>query len=365
MANIKLDQNNRFGDFLDHAGNPCQVQLDASGNIPTNTNVTATINASEIEIGEVGILDTTDTPINPAKEDGNLATIAGKDFATQTTLSALNGKVTACNTGAVVVSSGAITATLANSAKIDCNSSKVVVDDSTPPKVDCNGSSVAVTGSVTATLANSAKVDCNSSKVVINDGTPPKIDANGSKVDCNGSAVAVTGTVTATLANSAKIDCNGSTVNCNGSSVAATCTNAGTFAVQEATLDACIASNIVAVHDASPSAQAVSALPSAYQTTDVIVAGTGTVIDRTASPLKSFSLQCLAVGGAMTTWSVDVQISLDGVTFATVLNHATADSDGTIKFTGDSYFPARYIRFNATDVTLNTATALRINILAQ
>lgn len=32
---------------------------------------------------------------------GNLATIAGKDFATQTTLSALNDKVTACNTGAI------------------------------------------------------------------------------------------------------------------------------------------------------------------------------------------------------------------------------------------------------------------------
>jgi hypothetical protein len=38
---------------------------------------------------------------------GNLATIAGKDFATQTTLSSLNGKVTACNTGAVVLAAGA------------------------------------------------------------------------------------------------------------------------------------------------------------------------------------------------------------------------------------------------------------------
>lgn len=39
---------------------------------------------------------------------GNLAAIASKDFATQTTLSALNAKVTACNTGAVVVSSSAL-----------------------------------------------------------------------------------------------------------------------------------------------------------------------------------------------------------------------------------------------------------------
>lgn len=49
-------------------------------------------------------------PSNAAQETGgNLATIAGKDFATQTTLAALNAKVTACNTGAVVISSGTIT----------------------------------------------------------------------------------------------------------------------------------------------------------------------------------------------------------------------------------------------------------------
>jgi hypothetical protein len=42
-----------------------------------------------------------------ALEAGNLATIAGKDFATQTTLSALNTKVTTCNTDAVVLAAGA------------------------------------------------------------------------------------------------------------------------------------------------------------------------------------------------------------------------------------------------------------------
>jgi len=39
-----------------------------------------------------------------ALEAGNLATIAGKDFATQTTLAALDAKVTAVNTGAVTIS---------------------------------------------------------------------------------------------------------------------------------------------------------------------------------------------------------------------------------------------------------------------
>ncbi len=51
---------------------------------------------------------------------GNLATIAGKDFATQTTLSTLNGKVTACDTGAVTVSASALPSGAATSA--DANS---------------------------------------------------------------------------------------------------------------------------------------------------------------------------------------------------------------------------------------------------
>lgn len=49
-------------------------------------------------------------PSNAAAETGgNLASLVAKDYATQTTLSALNTKVTACNTGAVVISSGVIT----------------------------------------------------------------------------------------------------------------------------------------------------------------------------------------------------------------------------------------------------------------
>lgn len=40
----------------------------------------------------VGSKDASNVRINPAKEDGNLATIAGKDFATQTTLAAMKAK---------------------------------------------------------------------------------------------------------------------------------------------------------------------------------------------------------------------------------------------------------------------------------
>jgi len=43
-----------------------------------------------------------------ASIDGKFTTLNAKDFATETTLSSLNGKVTACNTGAVTISSSVL-----------------------------------------------------------------------------------------------------------------------------------------------------------------------------------------------------------------------------------------------------------------
>lgn len=65
---------------------------------------------------------------------GNLATIAGKDFATQTTLAALNAKVTACNTGAVVIASGSVTVSATD---LDIRNLVFATD-----KVDISGSTV-------------------------------------------------------------------------------------------------------------------------------------------------------------------------------------------------------------------------------
>ena len=72
----------------------------------------ASIAAGDNNIGNVDIVTmpaVTVTGVSTLAEQqtqtAHLASIAGEDFATQTTLSALNGKVTACNTGAVVISS--------------------------------------------------------------------------------------------------------------------------------------------------------------------------------------------------------------------------------------------------------------------
>ncbi len=101
-----------------------KVAKDANGNILPAFN-------GDITLGSVGIISAAEARINPAKEDGNLATLTAKDFATQTTLELLNAKdfatqatlaelntkVTACNTGAVTISSSALPTGAATAAK--------------------------------------------------------------------------------------------------------------------------------------------------------------------------------------------------------------------------------------------------------
>jgi hypothetical protein len=98
------------------------------------------------------------TSLLALESGGNLATLTAKDFATQTTLAALNAKVTAVNTGAVVIASGAVTETNSSAAL----TSLQLIDDS----VYTDG-----TGTVTKGLA-----------ILGQDGTNPqaiKTDASG------------------------------------------------------------------------------------------------------------------------------------------------------------------------------------------
>ena len=60
-----------------------------------------------------------------------------------------------------------------------------------------------------------------------------------------------------------------------------------------------------------------------------------------------------------------VDASLDDVTYTTILSHTQADGDAVTKFTGASFYPARYFRTNVTVMTLNTATRVTVNVLAQ
>ena len=148
-----------------------KVAKDANGNILPAF-------SGDITLGSVGILSAAEARINPAKEDGNLATLTAKDFATQTTLAlleakdfatqttlaALNNKVTACNTGAVTISSSALPTDAATAAKqpalgtAGTASTDVItvqgISSMTPIKVD-----------ISATAANTTAIKVDSSAV--------------------------------------------------------------------------------------------------------------------------------------------------------------------------------------------------------
>lgn len=82
--NPPVDDNKRM--FLKVAG-VAGLGLAASALFPKGAE--AYVAGSTPTSNVVGIKNITNTKINPATEDGNLATIAGKDFATQTTLASI------------------------------------------------------------------------------------------------------------------------------------------------------------------------------------------------------------------------------------------------------------------------------------
>ena len=99
---------------------------------------------------------------------------------------------------------------------------------------------------------------------------------------------------------------------------------------------------------------------SQYQSVaDIDATGAGTAVNCEAYPLKNFALQVVNQVGA-STWSVNVEISLDGVTFTSVLTHDTTDTTGVVKFIADK--PARFFRYNVTDLT-GVGANITVNVL--
>lgn len=87
------------------------------------------------------------------------------------------------------------------------------------------------------------------------------------------------------------------------------------------------------------------------------------VFDATGfGPLSQFALQVTGVVATATAWSVNLEVSIDGVKWTNILNHATADLDGKTKFVSSS--PALFFHLYVANVTLGaTCTGLNINCL--
>jgi len=168
--------------------NTSLLALETGGNLATIAGDTTSIdgkitacNTGAVVISS-GTVNATCSGTVAATQSGtwNINNISGTvalptDAATQTTLSALNGKVTACNTGAVVISSGAVNAT--------CSGTVAATQSGTWNITNISGTVSLPTDAATqTTLAalNTKVTACNTGAVVVSSG-----------------AITVSGTVTA------------------------------------------------------------------------------------------------------------------------------------------------------------------------
>jgi hypothetical protein len=103
---------------------------------------------------------------------------------------------------------------------------------------------------------------------------------------------------------------------------------------------------------------------SAFATrTDTYTAtGDGTTIDLTAKPCKSYSLQVKATG-AVTSWDVRLEGSLDNTTFTQILQHTNITGDGVVVFSGNVLSPALYLRSRCAGLVLGVGTNVIVTVL--
>lgn len=82
----------------------------------------------------------------------------------------------------------------------------------------------------------------------------------------------------------------------------------------------------------------------------------GTAQDVSAQGFSKFALQVVQTG-TVTSWTVVVQVSVDGTNYVTILSHTKAgDGDAAIVFTGPNHYPALYFRASCTAITLGGGT---------
>jgi len=78
-------------------------------------------------------------------------------------------------------------------------------------------------------------------------------------------------------------------------------------------------------------------------------------------PLSDWALQVSGVGAAPTAWGVNLELSLDGVTFQQVLQHTTTTLNGGMLYVSGRH--ALVAQVYVTSLTLGTATGLAITAI--
>lgn len=97
--------------------------------------------------------------------------------------------------------------------------------------------------------------------------------------------------------------------------------------------------------------------------TDVKTAtGAGTRLDLTGyGPLLDWGIQVRGEGASPTAWTVNLEVSLDGIIFQRIAQHTTTTLNGGVLWAVG--FPALHVQAFVASLTLGTATALNVTVL--
>jgi hypothetical protein len=92
-------------------------------------------------------------------------------------------------------------------------------------------------------------------------------------------------------------------------------------------------------------------------------ATSGTAVNVSSTGAQWFGMQVKSTGSAATAWTVNLQCSLDGTNYATIMQHTeSTDNDGDIIWISTPA-PALYFRSSVSAITLSPATNIVVTIV--
>jgi hypothetical protein len=93
--------------------------------------------------------------------------------------------------------------------------------------------------------------------------------------------------------------------------------------------------------------------------------GSGTAVDVSAQGMKHFGMQVKGTGAAPTSWTVVLEVSLDGTNYTTLITHTnTEDSDGAVKWSPVAIVGLHF-RSRVTALALGSASNIIVTIAAK
>jgi hypothetical protein len=100
-----------------------------------------------------------------------------------------------------------------------------------------------------------------------------------------------------------------------------------------------------------------------WRNDSAIIAKVNPSSDISSGARKWFGIQVKGTGAAATSWTAELQVSLDGSDYRTIVTHSnTTDSDGDILWISTPA-PALHFRSEVSAVVLGSATALSVTII--